>query len=99
MSAQLSAPDRAGFASGDMYQGTPDDYVAARISYLAYSGRYYVDEARGTVEHCSLEAPGEQAGPVGGDVPWRFSEAGLRACGWPRHCPRPKTSTGADGGT
>jgi hypothetical protein len=36
---------------------------------------------------------------VGVDVPWRFSDAGLRACGWPRHCPRPKTPTGAGGGT
>jgi hypothetical protein len=51
MSAQLSAPDRAGFASGDMYRGAPDDYVAAGISYLAYSGPYHVDEARGVVEH------------------------------------------------
>ena len=34
-----------------MYRGTPDEYVAASISYLAYSGPYRVDEARGTVEH------------------------------------------------
>jgi hypothetical protein len=51
MSAQLSAPDRASLPSGDMYQGAPDDYLAAGISYLAYSGAYYVDEARGLVEH------------------------------------------------
>jgi hypothetical protein len=51
MSTQLSAGDRADFASGDMYRGTPDDYVAAGISYLAYSGPYYVDEERRTVEH------------------------------------------------
>ena len=34
-----------------MYRGVPDDYVAAGVSYLAYSGPYYVDEARRTVEH------------------------------------------------
>jgi Lipocalin-like domain len=51
MSAQLSAPVRANFVSGDMYQGAPDEYLAAGISYLAYSGPYYVDEARGIVEH------------------------------------------------
>jgi hypothetical protein len=51
MSAQLSSPDRADFACGDMYRGTPEDYVAAGTSYLAYSGRYRVDEARRTVEH------------------------------------------------
>jgi hypothetical protein len=34
-----------------MYRGTPDEYVAARISYLAYSGPYYVDEERRIVEH------------------------------------------------
>jgi hypothetical protein len=51
MSAQLSASDRPDFASGDMYRGTPEDYAAAGISYLAYSGPYYVDEGRSTVEH------------------------------------------------
>jgi hypothetical protein len=51
MSAQLSAPDRTFFASGDMYRGAPEDYVAAGTSYLAYSGRYYVDEARSVVAH------------------------------------------------
>jgi Kef-type K+ transport system membrane component KefB len=28
-------------------------------------------------------------------VPWRFSDAGPRACGRPRHCRRPKTCTAA----
>jgi hypothetical protein len=51
MSAQLSAPDRRNFESGDMYQGAPEEYASAGISYLAYSGPYYVDEARGAVEH------------------------------------------------
>jgi hypothetical protein len=51
MSAQLSAPDRANFADGDMYQGTPEEYTAAGLSYLAYSGPYRVDETRRTVQH------------------------------------------------
>jgi hypothetical protein len=51
MSAQLSGTDRANFARDDMYGGTPEEYVAAGISYLAYSGPYRVDEASRTVEH------------------------------------------------
>jgi hypothetical protein len=51
MSAQLSAADRPNFESGDMYKGKPDEYVAAGLSYLAYSGPYYVDEANRIVEH------------------------------------------------
>jgi hypothetical protein len=51
MSAQLSSPGRAHFADGDMYRGTPDEYAAAGLGYLAYSGPYHVDEARQTVEH------------------------------------------------
>ena len=34
-----------------MYQGAFEEYASAGISYLAYSGPYYVDEARGAVEH------------------------------------------------
>jgi hypothetical protein len=30
-----------------MYKGKPEEYVAAGLSYLAYSGPYYVDEAGG----------------------------------------------------
>lgn len=51
MSAQLSAADRPNFDSGDMYKGKPEEYVAAGLSYLAYSGPYYVDEANRIVEH------------------------------------------------
>jgi hypothetical protein len=51
MSAQLSAPERRPFASGDMYRGTPEDYLAAGVSYLAYSGPFYVHEEHGTIEH------------------------------------------------
>jgi Lipocalin-like domain len=51
MSAQLSAADRPNFESGDMYKGKPGEYVAAGLTYLAYSGPYYVDEAKRIVEH------------------------------------------------
>jgi Lipocalin-like domain len=51
MSAQLSAAGRRGFASGDMYTGTPAEYVEAGASYLAYSGPYRVDEVKRIVEH------------------------------------------------
>lgn len=51
MSAQLSAVGRPDFASGDMYAGTPEEYTKAGLSYLAYSGRYFVDEIRQTIEH------------------------------------------------
>jgi len=51
MSAQLSAADRPNFESGDMYKGKPEEYVAAGLSYLAYSGPYYIDEANRIVEH------------------------------------------------
>ena len=51
MSAQLSSPDRRRFAGEDMYRGGPEEYAAAGASYLAYSGPYYVDEARRTIEH------------------------------------------------
>ena len=51
MSAQLSSPDRPKFADGDMYRGTADEYTAAGLSYLAYSGPYHVDETHRTVEH------------------------------------------------
>ena len=51
MSAQLSSPDRPNFADGDMYRGTADEYMAAGLTYLAYSGPYRVDEEQRTVEH------------------------------------------------
>ncbi len=51
MSAQLSAIGRKPFASGDMYQGSAQDYTAAGMTYLAYSGRFFVDEARRIIEH------------------------------------------------
>lgn len=51
MSAQLADASRPWFASGDMYRGTPEEYAAASVGYLAYSGPYRVDEANCMVEH------------------------------------------------
>jgi Lipocalin-like domain len=34
-----------------MYKGEAEEYVAAGLSYLAYSGPYHVDEASRIVEH------------------------------------------------
>src|SRR5260370_27867520 len=38
----------------------------------------------------------DSAPPPRDFVPWRFSDAGLRACGGPGHFPPPKTRTPAD---
>src|SRR5215469_13491805 len=38
----------------------------------------------------------DSASPPRDFVPWRFFDAGLRACGAARHCRRPKTCTIAD---
>jgi Lipocalin-like domain len=51
MSAQLSASGRRKFDSADMYQGKPEEYMNAGLTYLAYSGPYYVDEAMRIIEH------------------------------------------------
>ena len=51
MSSQISAAGRPNFHGDDMYKGKPEEYVAAGLSYLAYSGPYYVDEANRIVEH------------------------------------------------
>lgn len=46
MSAQLMAPDRKPFASGDWFKGSDDDYRAEASTYIAYSGEFYVGEER-----------------------------------------------------
>ena len=51
MSAQLSTSGRRKFSSDDMYQGRPDEYMNAGLTYLAYSGPYYVDEDKRIIEH------------------------------------------------
>jgi hypothetical protein len=51
MSAQLQRRDRKPFAGNDMYRGEASEYVAAGSTYLAYSGRFTVDEAAHVVSH------------------------------------------------
>jgi len=51
MSAQLQRPDRHAFADGDLLRATSEEYAAAGSSYVAYSGRFFVDEAKRTLSH------------------------------------------------
>ncbi|MFD4971916.1 lipocalin-like domain-containing protein [Streptomyces sp. NPDC058424] len=51
MSAQLSRPGRPGFASGDWFDGTTEEYMAEATSYIAYSGPFHVDEEKQTLTH------------------------------------------------
>src|SRR3979411_1226978 len=51
MSAQLQGLARAPFEEGDLLRGSPEEYVAAGSSYIAYSGRFFVDEARRSLSH------------------------------------------------
>lgn len=51
MSAQLSAPDRPPFASGDWFNATDEEYKAEATTYIAYTGPFKVDEQARTLEH------------------------------------------------
>ncbi|MDI1435670.1 lipocalin-like domain-containing protein [Polyangium sorediatum] len=51
MAAQLSHADRDPFSSGDIWSATPEAFQAAYTSYVAYYGRYEVDEEGGVVRH------------------------------------------------
>jgi hypothetical protein len=51
MSAQLQRPDRTPFASDDLLRATPEEYVAAGSTYIAYSGRFFVDERKKSLCH------------------------------------------------
>src|SRR5258708_8860411 len=51
MSAQLQGLARAPFAEGDLLRGSPAEYIAAGSSYIAYSGRFFVDEAKRSLSH------------------------------------------------
>ena len=50
MSAQLMRVGRPAFASGDWFDGTHQEYEDA-AAYVAYSGRFRVDEASSTLTH------------------------------------------------
>ena len=51
MSAQLSKADRKPFASGDWFKGTPEDYGREATTYIAYTGKFHVDEAAQKLTH------------------------------------------------
>jgi hypothetical protein len=51
VSAQLQRPERPPFADGDLLHATPEEYAAAGSSYIAYSGRFFVDEAKRSLSH------------------------------------------------
>jgi hypothetical protein len=51
MSAQLQAADRPLFRLGDPLDGTPAEFVSAASGYMAYGGRYSVDESTQTITH------------------------------------------------
>lgn len=51
MSAQLMNPDRPRYRSGRVQGGAPHELSAAAAGYLAYSGRYRIDEAESVVYH------------------------------------------------
>ncbi|AHI65914.1 lipocalin-like domain-containing protein [Burkholderia thailandensis] len=51
MSAQLQARTRAPFSGDDPYRGTPAEYARAGRTYLAYAGRFFVDEATCALSH------------------------------------------------
>lgn len=51
MSSQIQAEGRAKYASGDMFTGTPDEYIAASRTFLSYTGRFHLDEQGGRIRH------------------------------------------------
>jgi hypothetical protein len=51
MSAQLSKPDRKPFASGDWFKGTPEEYGREATTYIAYTGKFHVDEEAQKLTH------------------------------------------------
>jgi hypothetical protein len=51
VSAQLMKPGRAVFHSSDWHHGTLQEYQESGSGYIAYCGRYEVDENKATVTH------------------------------------------------
>jgi hypothetical protein len=51
MMVQFMRQNRPAFASGDHSAGTPEEIAAAFSGFMAYYGRYQVDEKEGTVTH------------------------------------------------
>lgn len=51
MTVQIMRRDRPAFAAGQRSEATPEELQAAFDGYLAYFGRYEVDEVEGSVTH------------------------------------------------
>ncbi|WP_233549349.1 lipocalin-like domain-containing protein [Lysinibacillus yapensis] len=51
MSAQLMRQGRPVYASGDLHEGTKDEMAEAAFGYLAYAGKYEVNEETNTLTH------------------------------------------------
>lgn len=51
MSAQLMQQARKAYESGDLHTGTKDEMAEAAHGYVAYSGRFELDEENSTVYH------------------------------------------------
>ena len=51
MSLQVMRADRPAYSSSDLHHALREEMVAAASGYVAYAGRFSVDEAAGTVTH------------------------------------------------
>ncbi|WP_339228552.1 lipocalin-like domain-containing protein [Oceanobacillus sp. FSL K6-2867] len=51
MSAQLMRQGRPAYASGDSHKGTKEEMAEAAYGYMAYAGKYEVNEDRNTLIH------------------------------------------------
>jgi hypothetical protein len=51
VSAQLMRPGRRNFASGDWFRGSLEEIEEEASGYIAYSGPFHTDEAKGTLTH------------------------------------------------
>jgi hypothetical protein len=51
MSVQVMREDRSGYSSSDLHISLMEEMAAAASEYVAYAGRFSVDEAAGTVTH------------------------------------------------
>ena len=51
MSAQIQSSGRPDYDRPVASGGTPEQAAAAALGYLAYSGRYFVDEVSGDIRH------------------------------------------------
>lgn len=49
MSAQLMQQGRPSYASGDLHKGTTEEMATAAEGYVAYSGKFKIDEANATL--------------------------------------------------